>query len=95
MNTLQHDLTDSFYTKFYPGLQAFTGSAISTLIIGKLEYWFSMPRYVGGFYKFVEPCKHPLYRAGDSWSEELGVSKRETSDRSHARILPIFRSCGK
>lgn len=76
MDTLQESLTHSFYTKFYPSLQAFTGSAISTLIIGKLEYWFSVPQFVDGFYKFVEPCGHPLYREGDSWSEELGISRK-------------------
>lgn len=76
MNTLQNNANDSFYTRFYPGLQAFTGNTISTLIIGKLEYWFSKPQYVGGFYKFVEPCGHPLYREGDSWSEELDVSRK-------------------
>ncbi len=76
MNTLQNNITNSFYTKFYPSLQTFTGSAISTLIIGKLEFWFSYDKYKQGFYKFVEPCDHPLYRRGDSWSEELGVSRK-------------------
>ena len=66
----------SYYTKFYPAFQAFTGCEKATLIIGKLEYWFSNPKYVGGFYKFVEPCGHPLYREGDSWAEELGVSRK-------------------
>lgn len=75
MNTLQ-TTTSSFYTRFYPSLQSFTGSAFSTLIVGKLEYWFSIPKYVNGFYKFVEPCSHPLYREGDSWSEELGISRK-------------------
>jgi len=76
MNTLQNNVSNSFYTKFYPSLQAFTGSAISTLIIGKLEFWFSYDKYRESFYKFVEPCKSPLYRAGDSWSEELCVSRK-------------------
>ncbi len=76
MNTSQTHVSNSFYTKFYPSLQAFTGSAISTLIIGKLEFWFSYDKYRKGFYKFVEPCGSPLYRAGDSWSEELCVSRK-------------------
>jgi len=29
------------------------------------------------FYKFKEPCDHHLYRPGDSWTEELGFSRRE------------------
>ena len=44
------------------------------LIRGQLEYWFS--KKPQGFYKFLEPCNHPLYRAGDSWTEELGFSRR-------------------
>lgn len=45
------------------------------LIIGQLEYWFKLkPK---GFYKFLEPCKHPLYKVGDSWAEELGLSRRQ------------------
>ncbi len=39
----------------------------------QLEYWFS--KYSHGFYKFIEPCKHPLYKAGDSWTEEIGYSR--------------------
>jgi len=76
MSCLQNHVTNSFYTKFYHSLQSFTGSATSTLIIGKLEFWFANPKYKEGFYKFVEPCAHPLYREGDSWSEELGISRK-------------------
>ena len=44
------------------------------LLKGQLNYWFS--KKPNGFYKFLEPCNHPLYKAGDSWSEELGISRR-------------------
>jgi len=44
------------------------------LLRGQLDYWFS--KKPKGFYKFLEPCNHPLYKAGDSWSEELGISRR-------------------
>lgn len=76
MTTAQNHLTHSFYIKFYPALLSFTCSERATLIAGKLEYWFSKPQYEGGFYKFIEPCADPLYREGDSWSEELGVSRK-------------------
>lgn len=39
----------------------------------QLNYWFS--KYPDGFYKFVEPCKHALYKEGDSWTEEIGYSR--------------------
>jgi len=28
----------------------------------------------GAFFKFNEPCDHPTYRDGDSWTEELGMT---------------------
>lgn len=43
------------------------------IIQHQLEYWFS--KYPKGFYKFLEPCKHPLYKVGDSWTEEIGYSR--------------------
>lgn len=39
----------------------------------QMSYWFS--KYPAGFYKFIEPCKHPLYKLGDSWTEEIGYSR--------------------
>src|SRR5690606_37189482 len=29
------------------------------------------------FYKFTQPCGHRLYRAGESWEEELDMKRRE------------------
>ena len=76
MNYLQNHATHSFYIKYYPALQSYIGCERATLILGKLEYWFHNPKYKTGFYKFVEPCDHPLYREGDSWSEEVGLSRK-------------------
>ena len=42
-----------------------------------LEYWYAMPKFKEGFYKFLQPCKkHVLYREGDSWEEELKFGKK-------------------
>ncbi|WP_162634361.1 hypothetical protein [Ralstonia sp. GX3-BWBA] len=39
----------------------------------QLEYWFD--RHPDGFYKFLEPApRNQLYRAGDSWHEELAMT---------------------
>jgi hypothetical protein len=70
------DVTSSNYIKFHPSACQEIGNKVSTLIVGKLEFWFSNSRYMSGFYKFIEPCLHPLYRKGDSWSEELGISRK-------------------
>lgn len=63
-----------YYIKFYPGLKTSLGCEKATLVLGRLEYWFE--KYKNGFYKFVEPCGHPLYREGDSWEEEMGFSRK-------------------
>lgn len=39
----------------------------------QLEFWFS--KKPQGFYKFIKPCAHRLYRAGDSWCEQLSLSE--------------------
>lgn len=43
----------------------------------QLDYWFE--KKPNGFYKFLEPPEknHDMYRPGDSWCEELGISKGE------------------
>jgi hypothetical protein len=43
-------------------------------IIHQIEYWFK--RKPDGFYKFLEPCHHRLYREGDSWAEALGIHRK-------------------
>lgn len=43
-------------------------------IIHQIEYWFK--RKPDGFYKFLEPCNHRLYREGDSWTEALGIHRK-------------------
>lgn len=65
---------NSFYIKFYPGIKSSLGCGKATLILGRFEYWFT--KYQQGFYKFIEPCNHPLYRSGDSWAEEIGFSRK-------------------
>jgi len=70
-------------------VKSFTGCEKATVIAGRLEFWFS--KYHFGFYKFLEPCGHRLYRAGDSWSEELGFS-RKVFNRAFALIGVRYKS---
>jgi hypothetical protein len=72
--SIKENKNNIFYVKFYPSLNLALGCEKATLILGRLEYWFE--RYTSGFYKFVEPCSHPLYREGDSWSEEIGFPRK-------------------
>ena len=63
------------FIKYQPKLKKFFGSSEAALIFQKSEYWSS--KYPNGFWKFHEPCsRHPQYRKGDSWAEELGFSRR-------------------
>jgi hypothetical protein len=50
-------------------------SVNSALLLQQLDFWFD--KY-NSFWKFLEPApKHPHYKEGDSWTEELGMSKEE------------------
>jgi hypothetical protein len=63
-----------YFIKFDPRINQLTGCQRATLILSSLEYWFT--KKPDGFYKFMEPCSHRLYRRGDSWEEELGCERR-------------------
>lgn len=56
-------------------LRIFTDSVVGCILMQQLDYWFE--RYPDGFYKFLEASDHPKYSAGQSWSEEIGISSTE------------------
>lgn len=57
-------------------LRQVAGSVTGSILMLQLDYWFS--KYPNGFYKFLAKTpKHPDYRDGDSWTEELGFSEAE------------------
>jgi len=61
---------------YRPEWRTFTGSVTSTILLQQILYrWDKNDRKP--FYKFKEPCGHDLYRPGDSWTEELGFSRKE------------------
>ena len=76
-------LKTRYYVKYYPELAHCFGSEKAALIVDRLEYWFGYKPE--GFYKFYEPCKHVGYRKGDSWREEIGLSRR-TFNHAFAHI---------
>ncbi len=57
-------------------LNAVTGGVMPTILLQQIIYWF-VKKGNKPFYKFRMPCKHKDYKKGDSWSEELGYSRRE------------------
>jgi hypothetical protein len=56
-------------------LRPYAKSVAGCIVMQQLDYWFD--KQGNSFYKFMEPCKHQLYKEGDSWCEELGVSAEE------------------
>jgi hypothetical protein len=50
-------------------------SVNSALLLQQLDFWFDKHSV---FWKFIEPApNHSKYREGDSWTEELGMTKDE------------------
>lgn len=62
------------FIKYHPVIKQELGSHNAALLFDRLEYWFS--KMNNQFYKFIKPCDHPLYKQGDSWEEELGLSHK-------------------
>lgn len=60
---------------YRPRLNRITGSVLSTILLHQIIYWANKSQNL--FYKFMRPCNHDLYKAGDSWEEELGFTRRE------------------
>ncbi|MEN8237036.1 MAG: hypothetical protein ABFQ95_05790, partial [Pseudomonadota bacterium] len=65
------------------------GSERAAILFNRLEYWFKIKP--DGFYKFLEPCQHRLYRQEDSWCSELGIS-RPTFNKAFDRIGTRYSS---
>jgi len=76
---------DASVILYRPELNNLTGSALASILLHQIIYWWekngSKP-----FYKFFSPSpKQSSYREGDSWQEELGLSRHEL-DTALARI---------
>jgi len=56
-------------------LHPIAGSVLGCLVMQQLDYWFE--GHPEGFYKFLEPSDHPAYKDGDSWTEEMGMTRHE------------------
>jgi hypothetical protein len=55
-----------------------TGDAKASLLLNQFIYWDKV-QGGGEFYKYIAPPKDPTpqYRKGDSWTEEMGFTRRE------------------
>lgn len=55
-------------------LISLAGDGNTTLFLAQVLFWWKA-KGRQKFYKFNAPCTHALYRAGDSWQEELGLRR--------------------
>lgn len=75
---------------YYPELVKVTGSINAALMMAQLEFWFATTRGKA-FYKFLAPCDSERYKEGDSWQEELSMSKAEIRT-AFSRIGVVYKS---
>lgn len=69
-------------------LNLITGGALESIFLAQLLYWYEV-NDCNEFFKFREPCEHSLYKEGDSWVEELGLSVKIID-----RIIKVFKNKG-
>lgn len=69
-------------------LNLITGGALESIFLAQLLYWYKV-NDCNEFFKFREPCDHPLYRQGNSLVEELGFSIKIIN-----RIIKVFKNKG-
>lgn len=67
---------DRHRVSYRPSWNQFTGGVNGTLLLQQVIYWWSKNKR-RPFYKFNSACDHPNYRDGDSWQEELGMTRSE------------------
>jgi len=68
-------LDDKRIISYRPRLNRETGSLTATVLLCQAMYWAM--HSANPFYKFMQPCKHDQYHPGDSWVEELGMTRTE------------------
>jgi len=82
-------MTRNGYIKFDVGVRDHFGSTNAAIAFSRLLYWSK--KNPEGFYKFKQACKHPLYKRGDSWSEELNMTK-EVMNPVFKRLVTYHKS---
>jgi len=80
-------IEDKDLVLYRPKLNQITESVLATILLQQIIYWANKTSNL--FYKFKEPCEHKFYKPGDSWTEELGFSRREY-DTAIAKIAKKY-----
>jgi hypothetical protein len=89
---LQLIADDRNRVSYHPKWNSITGGVTSSIFLQQAIYWWVRSQR-RPFYKFNEPCSHRNYKGGDSWQEELGLSRKELetargriAERTHGEI---------
>jgi hypothetical protein len=61
---------------YRPALRNLVGDLAASLLLHQVIYYHIAQERMP-FFKFIQPCAHKLYRAGDSWVEVMGFSEDE------------------
>ncbi len=67
---------ENFSIKYRPQFSRELKSVTAAILLQQINFRWRVNRG-RPFYKFKLPCQHKAYRQGDSWSEELGFSRKE------------------
>lgn len=66
-------MKQTYFIKHDQRVRRILGCDRATLIFDRLEFYSK--KQPNGFYKFLEPNSHKLYREGESWTELLGCHR--------------------
>ncbi len=61
--------------RYFPGHNEFSGGVEETILLSQASYWWGI-QGAAPYYKFLQPCDHGLCVRGDSWTEELGFTRK-------------------
>lgn len=90
MDILKLIADDRSIITYRPSLRSIGGSIAGTILLQQVIYWWK--KAGGKFYKFTSKDNgHELYKQGDSWEEELGMSPKEI----RTALDHIGFKCGK
>lgn len=74
MGVLEMFLEDRSIVLYRPQVNRILKFGEATILLSQVAYWWKkMGRK--RFYKFKEPCDHVDCREGESWTEELGITR--------------------
>jgi sarcosine oxidase delta subunit len=78
------------YVPYLKELRPIVGSFAAAILWEDLVFKFK--KHTEGFWKFLKPCNHTLYKVGDSWLEELGFKNENEFRTTFAKIGITYTS---